>query len=132
MARASIWRIRSRVRLKCSPTSSRVRGFASVEAEAQLQDLALTVIERGEQTVDLVGEQRGGGHLERGLGRPVFHDVAELGIAVFTKGLGEREGLGGESQRLGDLVLGHLHLGRELGEGGGTTELQLQAGPGLL
>ena len=26
MARASIWRIRSRVRLKCSPTSSRVRG----------------------------------------------------------------------------------------------------------
>src|SRR3546814_19173854 len=39
-------------------------GLATVEAEAQLKDLALAVVEGGEEPVDLLGQQRGGGDLE--------------------------------------------------------------------
>ena len=66
-------------------------GLAAVEAEPELQDLALTVVEGGEQPVDLIGEQRGGGHLEGGLGGPVLDDVAELGVAVLTERLAESD-----------------------------------------
>ena len=107
-------------------------GLATVEAEAELQDLALAVVERGEEPVDLLGQERGGGHLEGRLGGAVLDDVAELGVAVFPQRLGERQRLGGEAQRLGDLVLRHLDLGRELGERGRAAQLQLEAGPGLL
>src|SRR4029077_10551469 len=34
-------------------------GLAAVEAEAQLQDLALALVERSEQASDLFGQQRG-------------------------------------------------------------------------
>ena len=34
--------------------------LAAVETEAQREDLALTLVERGEQLLDLVGQQRGG------------------------------------------------------------------------
>ena len=107
-------------------------GLATVEAEAELEDLALAVVERGEEPVDLLGQERGGGHLEGRLGGAVLDDVAELGVAVLAQRLGERQRLGGEAQRLGDLVLRHLDLGRELGERGRAAELQLEAGPGLL
>ena len=87
--------------------------LAAVEAEAQLQDLALALVERREQAGDLVGQQRRGRHLERRLGRAVLDDVTELGVAVFAQRLGQRQRLGGEAQRLGHLVLGHLDvLGR--------------------
>ena len=62
-------------------------GLAAVEAEAELQDLALALVERGEQPRDLVGQQRGGGHLEGRLGRAVLDDVAELGVAVLAQRL---------------------------------------------
>lgn len=39
--------------------------FTTVETEAKLQDLALTLIEWAEQTGDLVGQQRRSGDLER-------------------------------------------------------------------
>src|SRR5690349_12888715 len=83
-------------------------GFAAVEPEAQGQDLTLALVERGEQLLDLVGQQCGGCDLERRLRRAILDDVAELGVAVLTERLREREGLGREAQRLGDLVLGHL------------------------
>src|SRR4051812_39761601 len=59
--------------------------LATIETEPQLQDLPLALVERGEQTSDLLGQQRGGGNLERRLGRTVLDDVAELGVAVFTQ-----------------------------------------------
>src|SRR5437588_6009932 len=57
-------------------------GLAAVEAEAQLEDLALPLVERGQQPGDLLGEEGGGGDLERRLRRPVLDHVAELGVAV--------------------------------------------------
>src|SRR5581483_12191075 len=42
-------------------------GLAAVEAEAEAQDLALALVKRTEQPADLVGQQRRGRHLERGL-----------------------------------------------------------------
>ena len=56
MARASIWRIRSRVRWKCCADLLERARLTTVQAEAQLQDLALTLVERSEQPLDLVGE----------------------------------------------------------------------------
>src|SRR3546814_11308880 len=76
-------------------------GLATVEAEAQLQDLALAVVEGGEEPVDLLGQQRGGGDLEGGLGGAVLDDVAQLGVAVFAPRLGQREEIGRASWREG-------------------------------
>ena len=70
-------------------------GLAAVEAEPQREDLTLALVERREQLLDLVGQQRGGGHLEGRLGRAVLDDVAELGVAVFTQRLRQRQRLGG-------------------------------------
>src|SRR5262249_8788343 len=106
-------------------------GLATVESEAQRQDLALTFVERSEQLLDLVGQQWGGRDLERRFRRAVLDDVAELGVAVLAERLREREGLGREAQRLGDLVLRHLDFDRELRERGRPAELELEPGPGL-
>jgi hypothetical protein len=51
---------------------------------------------------------------------------------VLAERLGERERLGGEAEGLGDLVLGHLDLEGEFGEGRRAAVLQLEPGPGLL
>ena len=91
-------------------------GLTAVEPEAELQDLALALVERSEQPGDLLGEQCGGGHLEGRLGRTILDDVTELGVTVLAERLRERERFGREAERLGDLVLGHLDFGRELGQ----------------
>ena len=44
-ARASIWRIRSRVRLKTSPDLILGAGLARIQAEAQPEDLPLPLVE---------------------------------------------------------------------------------------
>src|SRR6185295_19081382 len=49
--------------------------LATVETEAQLEDLALALVERRQQAGDLLGEQGGGGNLERRLGRTILDDV---------------------------------------------------------
>jgi hypothetical protein len=54
-------------------------------------------------------------------------DSAELGVAVFTEGFGQRDGLGTEAQRLDQLVLGHLALVAEFLDGRRTAELELKA-----
>src|SRR5581483_11520387 len=74
--------------------------LAAVEAEAQLQDLALALVERGQQPGDLLGQQRGGGDFEGRLRGAVLDDVAELGVAVLAQRLGERQWLGRKAQGL--------------------------------
>ena len=59
-------------------------GLAAVEAEAQREDVALTLVEHREQLLDLGREHRPGGRLERRLGATVLDQVAELGLAVFA------------------------------------------------
>ncbi len=107
-------------------------GFAAVEAEAELEDLAFALVEWTEEAVDLVGEQRSGGDFEGRFGAAVFDDVAEFSIAVFAKRLAERERFGREAQCFGDLFFGHLDFGRELDERCGAAELELQASTCLL
>src|SRR5207245_439699 len=62
--------------------------LAAVEPEAQREDLALPLVERGEELLDLVGQQRGGRDLERRLGRAVLDDVAQLRVTVLAQRLG--------------------------------------------
>ena len=59
-------------------------GFTTVESETKLQDFALTLVERRQETLDLFGQKCRGSDLEGRLGRPVFDDVAEFGITVFA------------------------------------------------
>ena len=132
MARASIWRIRSRVRLKCSPTSSRVRGSPRSRPKRRRR-ISRSRSSSGESSRPISsGSRDDGGHLEGRLGRAVLDHVAELGVAVLAQRLGERQRLGPEAQRLDQLVLGHLHLDAQLGQRGRAAELELEAGLGLL
>ena len=80
--------------------------LAPVEAEAQPEDLPLPLVEGRQQAVDLDRQERGRRHLERRLGGAVLDHVAELGVAVLTERLGERERLGAKAQGLDQLVLG--------------------------
>ena len=64
-------------------------GFAAVESETKLQDFTLTFVERRQEALDLFGEKSRGRDLEGRLGRTVFDDVAEFGIAVFAQRLGQ-------------------------------------------
>ena len=59
-------------------------GLAAVETEPQAQDLALALVERGEQPADLVGQEGDGGDLEGRFGGAVLDHVAELGVAYAT------------------------------------------------
>src|SRR5215218_6488802 len=62
-------------------------GLAPVEPEAELQDLPLAIVERGQEPVDLLGQEGRGRHLERRLRRAVLHHVAQLGVAVLAQRL---------------------------------------------
>ena len=88
----SIWRIRSRVTLKCWPTSSRVTGTAVFEAEAQVEDLAFPVSQTGKDVFDLFFQQDEGGSVVRGDGFRVFDEVAEVGIFFFAIGVSRDTG----------------------------------------
>src|SRR5207249_9827228 len=89
-------------------------GLAAVESETQLEDLALAVVERSEQARDLVGQQGGGRHLERRLGRAVLDNIAQLGVAVLAQRLRPPQRLGPEPESLGDLVLRPADPGPQL------------------
>ena len=132
MARASIWRIRSRVRLKCSPTSSRVRGSPRSRPKRRRR-ISRSRSSSGESSRPISsGSSDDRGHLEGRLGRAVLDHVAQLGVAVLAQRLGQRQRLGPEAQGLDELVLGHLDLDAELGQRGRAAQLQLEAGLGLL
>ncbi len=107
-------------------------GLSPIEPEPQGEDLTLALVQRRQQLLDLGRQQRGGRDLERRLGRAVLDDVAQLGVTVLAQWLRQRERLGREAQRFGDLVLGHLDLDRELGQRRRPSELQLEARPRLL
>jgi len=89
-------------------------GLATVEPEAQREDVALTLVEHREELLDLGREHGPGGRLVGRLGPAVFHQVTELGLTVFADGRLERHRLGevrdellhalGCEVELGDLV----------------------------
>src|SRR4029450_4943948 len=99
--------MRSRVRLKCSPTSSSVRGSPRSRPKRSLR-ISRSRSSRGgrsrvissgggaggggggEEPVDVVREERGGRHLEGGLRGAVLDDVAQLGVAVLAERLAQR------------------------------------------
>ena len=132
IARASIWRMRSRVRLKCSPTSSSVRGSPRSRPKRRRRISRSRSSSGDEQPADLLGEDRDRGRLERRLRGAVLDDVAELGVAVLAERLGQAQRLGAEAQRLDELVLGHLALDAELLDRRRAAELELEARLGLL
>ena len=93
IARASIWRMRSRVRLKCSPTSSRVLG-SPLSRPNRSRRISRSRSSSGESNLaDLVGKQRSRSDLEGRLSRAVLDHVAELGVAVLAKRLRQRKRL---------------------------------------
>ena len=96
--------------------------IAGLRDAADLSDSGESAV-RGEQ--ESAGEQRGGGNLEGGIGGTILDHIAEFGVAILAQWLGQRQRLGGEAERFGDLVFRQLDLGRELGEGGGAAQLQL-------
>src|SRR5580658_9052381 len=100
-------------------------GLAPVEAKAQPEDLPLALVQGDQHLGHLTGEQRGGGGVERRNRGAVLHDVAQLGIAVFPQGLGERKRFGGMAQDLGDLLLFQLQVRGQLAHRGATTQLAL-------
>ena len=59
-------------------------GLATVEPEAQREDVALTLVEHRQQLLDLGREHGPGRRLERRLGATVLDEVAELRLAVFA------------------------------------------------
>jgi len=62
MARASIWRMRSRVRPKLGGHFREAMRFATtVESEARVQDRALPLVEHGQTLANFTGKQRGRG-----------------------------------------------------------------------
>lgn len=99
-------------------------GLTTVEAKAKFENLTFALVEWSKQPGNFLGKQRRGGNLERGISGAILDNVAEFGVAIFTKRLGEREGFGREAKCFGDFVLGHLDLGRELGQRCWTTKLE--------
>ena len=107
-------------------------GLATIEAEAELEDLLLPGVEGRQQPADLVGEQRTAAD-SNGVAAPRSGTRSPSSASPSSRsGDGERQRFGGVQQGLGDLRLGHVELGGELGQRGGTAELHLEAGPGLL
>ena len=97
--------------------------LAAVETEAELQDLALSLVERGEQASNFLGEERRGRNFEGRVGT-ASSTTSPSSASPFAQRLGERQRLGGEAKRLGDLLFRHLDLGGEFGKGGRTAVLQ--------
>ncbi len=120
------------VRLKCSPTSSRVRGSPRSRPKRRRR-ISRSRSSSGESSrADLVGQQRDGGSVEGRLGATVLDHVAQLGVAVLAQRRRQRERVGREPQRLGDLGLGHLEVSGQLGQGRGTPQRGLETDAGLL
>ena len=120
------------MRLKYSPTSSSVRGSPRSRPKRSARIWRSRSSSGASSFSISVGQQRGGRDLERRLGRTVLDDVAELGVAVFAEWLAQRERLGREAQGLGDLVLGHLDLGRSSASVAGRPSLSSRRERGLL
>src|SRR6266536_5920232 len=85
-----------------------------VEAEAQLDDAALALRQRGERLPEILALQRERGYVEGRLGQRVFEEVSELRIALFPERLLEREWRLRHAQDLPHLVARQLEFGGDL------------------
>src|SRR5947208_12103198 len=106
--------------------------LAAVETETQPQDLALALVQRVQQSVNLARQQRRRRHLEGRLGTGVLDDVSQFGVAILPQRFGEAQRLEREAQGFNDLVLWHLTLDRQLGLRRRATQLELEANARLL
>ena len=131
IARASIWRMRSRVRPKCSATSSSVRSPPPSRPKRRREDRALALVEHRQHLGHLAGQQRGGRGVERGGRVAVLDEVAELGVAVVTHGLVERDRVDRVAEHFDDLLERQLGLGRQLGQRRRAAERAFELGAQL-
>src|SRR5689334_23335441 len=104
---------------------------ATVETEAKRQDRALALVEHGEDLGDLVRQQARGRVLERSDRVAVLDEVAELGVAVVTDGLVERDGVDRVTEHLDDLLERQLGFARQLGERRRAAERAFERGAQL-
>src|SRR5439155_25598382 len=107
-------------------------GLATVETEAQREDVALTLVEYREELLDLGREHGPRRRLVGRLGPAVFDQVAELGLAIFADGRLERHRLGEVGDELLDSLRREVELLGQLVEGGGSAEAGLESGALLL
>src|SRR5229473_462347 len=88
--------------------------LTAMEAEAELDYLALALGQRGQRLLDLHASQRDRGHLERRLGQLIFDKVSELRVLLLADRLLERDGKLGHPPDLPHLVARDRELGRDL------------------
>src|SRR3954454_6487868 len=91
----------------------RVRAGAA-QAEAHLDHLALTRGERVERAANVLAPQRRRRGVERGDGRLVLDEIAELGLLLLAHRLLERDGLLRHPQDVAELARRALELGGDL------------------
>src|ERR1019366_5532726 len=116
--------MRSRVRLKCSPTSSSVRGTPR-SSPKRSRRISRSRSSSGDSSRRISSGSTAMAAASKG-------DVAELGVAVLAQRLRETERLGAEPQGFDQLVLGHLALDAQLADRRRAAELELEARLGLL
>ena len=85
-----------------------------VQAVTQPQDLLLTRIEHLQHVLELLGQHLTGGGFHRLHRILVRQQVPDLGIAVLADGRLQRDREAGGLFQLANLILCHLHLGRDL------------------
>src|SRR6266508_963667 len=88
--------------------------LTAMEAEAELDYLALALGQRGQRVLDLRASQRDRGHLERRLGQLIFDEVTELRVLLLADRFLERDGKLRHPPDLPHLRGCHLKLGRDL------------------
>src|SRR5205823_5094246 len=104
---------------------------AAVESEPQAKYRALPLVEHLEHLGNLAREKRDRGGVEGSGCIAILDEVAELGVAVVTDGLVERDGVDRVAEHLDDLVERQLGFGRELGQRRRAAERALELGAHL-
>ena len=131
MACASIWRIRSRVRWKWTPTSSSVRGRPRSRPKRSIR---ISRSRRSSTTSILATsvDRRAAAAASNGDTALVILDkVAQIGVPVAAKRLGQRHGPADVAEDLRDFRFLHPQVDCQLGDGGTAPELAFEAAAGL-
>src|SRR5580658_7381149 len=89
-------------------------GALAGEAEAELDDLALALRQRGQSAAEVLAAQVLGGELEGRFRRLVLDEIAELGVLLLADRLLERDGLLGHAEDVADLAGRGFELGGDL------------------
>ena len=131
MARTSIWRIRSRVRLKCSPTWSRVRGSPR-SSPKRSRRISRSRSSRAMSILLTSPHSRAAAAASNGETAERSSTTSPSSASPSSrKRLGERQGLSRVSEDHGDLLLPHLQVGSQLGDGRAPAQLPFETAPGL-